>query len=192
MKRLLLTITIFACSNAMAFDNQRWLDCSNINNNDDRLACYDRVAKSIQSRETIRSDNAVSSSDDVPEQPLVISSSSAEATQLISEPIIPVKIEKQEEQISAAEIEAGFGLEHKKTQQEEDTESVSFTIEKAKKSIHGKWTLWFDNGQKWQTISSEKLKFKAGQDVKISRGVFNSFVLNVEGSNRTVKVKRTK
>ncbi|MDN3652393.1 hypothetical protein QWY77_06405 [Thalassotalea ponticola] len=179
MRPILLTVALLTCSSAFAFDSQRWLDCSNINNNDDRLACYDRVANSLKSEPT----SAPSATDPVPEAvapaPTVTTATAATAaaTNAASD-------------TAQGSVQAGFGLEHKMTEQEQAVDALTMTISKAKQSLHGEWTLWFENGQQWRTLSNKRIKFKAGQEVVISRGIFNSFTISAVDSNRTTKIKR--
>ena len=166
--------------------------CADIDNKETRLQCYDNYMLK-QSRTENEEVTEVVEVVETP-QPLVLSSE-PESDTLISAAIPPqvnnnIKLEsvQKEEQ----NVKQNFGLEHKKTAAEEATDSLTFTIATAKKSIHGKWTLTFTNEQKWVTISSERMKFKAEQEVIISRGMFNSFMLKVMNSNRSVKVKRIK
>ncbi|TRX55092.1 hypothetical protein [Thalassomonas sp. M1454] len=154
--------------------------CAKLSDDKQRLACFDAWF-SANNLTTSTSDNSA------PE----VAITTAESSPLITEPILPepaaVTVQAPD---PAKELENNFGNEHKKTQAEIDTDHFIFTIEKASKNPHGKWTLTFTNGQKWSTISSGRIKLKSGQQVKISRGMFNSFSLTTENSNRSVKVKR--
>lgn len=161
--------------------------CADIDNKELRLQCFDDyMLKQSNGQSTVTAE--------IP-KPLVLSSAPENET-LISTAVPPAidTTQKQEliEQHEEQKLKQNFGLEHKKTTVEEATESLSLTIAKAKKSVHGKWTLTFTNEQKWVTISSERMKFKAEQEVIISRGMFNSFMLKLQNSNRSVKVKRIK
>ncbi|WOH36078.1 hypothetical protein RI844_11925 [Thalassotalea fonticola] len=161
--------------------------CKSIEDKELRLQCFDSYI--------VEQSNTESKVTAEAPQPLVLSSE-PESDAIISSAVPPAidttqqqkLIQQQEDQ----QVKQNFGLEHKKTAIEEATESLTFTIAKVKKSVHGKWTLTFTNEQKWVTISSERMKFKPEQKVIVSRGVFNSFLLKISGSNRSVKVKRIK
>ncbi|KGJ98027.1 hypothetical protein [Thalassotalea sp. ND16A] len=165
--------------------------CSQINEDDKRLQCFDTYIAAQNSVVTVNKPVIHSNTEDVPE-PFVLSSTPPE-TELIAGAVPPVaksQAPKLANDNQQKEIEQGFGLEHKKSEAELATDEISYTITKVKKSVHGKWTLSFANGQRWVTISPERMKFKKDQQVIISRGVFNSFLLKPKDSNRTVKVKR--
>ncbi|MDG1732546.1 MAG: hypothetical protein P8H39_06160 [Thalassotalea sp.] len=157
--------------------------CAQVKNDSERLACFDLW---FSNKNSLQNTSKI----DSPATNAAITT--AESNTLITEPIVPEPIvvvnnvpdpQKQ--------IEQNFGNEHKKTQAEIDVDHFIFTIKTATKNPHGKWRITFTNGQKWSSISSGKVKLKAGQQVKISRGMFNSFSLTTENSNRSIKVKRT-
>ncbi|WNC68332.1 hypothetical protein RI845_17660 [Thalassotalea nanhaiensis] len=183
---LLLTLFSTTC---FADIPKELVACADIDNKETRLQCYDNYMLKQSRTESEGTAVAVETP-----QPLVLSSE-PESETLISTPVPPQVSSKKEQgsvQKEEQAIKKNFGLEHKKTSVEEATDSLIFTIATAKKSVHGKWTLTFTNEQKWVTISSERMKFKAEQEVIISRGMFNSFMLKVMNSNRSVKVKRIK
>ncbi|WNC72656.1 hypothetical protein RGQ13_01370 [Thalassotalea psychrophila] len=189
MHNKIISVVIFSIFSAASFANipNELAACTDIDNKELRLQCFDNfMAKQSKTENKAKTE--------IP-QPLVLTSA-PEGKALISAAVPPTtdvkhkkdQIQQQEEQ----QVKQNFGLEHKKTTEEEATESLTFTIKKAKKSVHGKWTLTFTNEQKWVTISSEKMRFKAEQEVIIRRGIFNSFMLKIADSNRSVKVKRIK
>lgn len=156
--------------------------CAKLINDNDRLACFDLWLASKQSLQN-------TSKIDSPATEAAITT--AESNTLITEPIVPSPVAAvNNESEPAKELEQNFGNEHKKTQAEIDADHFIFTIEKASKNPHGKWSLTFTNGQKWVSVSSGRVKLKSGQQVKISRGLFSSFSLTTKNSNRSIKVKR--
>jgi len=60
-----------------------------------------------------------------------------------------------------------------------------------KKAPYGELIIELDNGQQWRQVGSDSLRLKKQDVVVIERGVFNSFLLKVEGQNRSIRVKRT-
>ena len=187
-----LSFTLFFCLSAVANEQniQPMLEaCASISDDKERLQCFDALV--FQQRKL-----ASNTSSGLPAEVKPVITSAPLEAEIISGPVLPsaapVESETIKKQEQIEKVQQGFGLEHKKTQAELEVESLDLTITKTKKSVHGKWTLTFDNGQVWVTISTAKMKFKVSQQVSISRGVFNSFTLTMPNSNRSVKVKRVK
>ncbi|WP_068546207.1 hypothetical protein [Thalassotalea crassostreae] len=176
-KLIALLLVSFFSTHAFATTIQ---ECAAIDEDKQRLSCYDDMAKAI-----VETDTNKERTSEV--KPLILSSAPVE-DEIINQPVLPTVKEKSEEE-QVQQVEANFGLKQKKVKTIEETHLI---IKSSKLSKHGKWTIKFENGQIWTTLSSERMKFKVGQKVKISRGVFNSFILSVENQNRTVKVKRIK
>lgn len=197
MAKLLAILLLFTVNVSFANIDAQALQCAGIKNDQQRLSCFDQWLVTAQTNKTTMPVN----SNSIPmatttvvatAAPLVLSTQSASDEQLITESIPGQQqptVEKSTEQ-SSQDLEQGFGLEHKRTAQETDTDNLSFTISAVKKSLRDKWTLTFSNGQKWQTITSARMKFKVDQQVIISRGTFNSFSIKHTDSNRSVKIKR--
>ena len=81
-----------------------------------------------------------------------------------------------------------FGIEHKNY--DKDTKSITAYVTKIGKQPHGELIIHLDNGHIWNQINSERFTLKIGEQVKISRGFFNSFTMKVVGRNKGIKVKR--
>jgi hypothetical protein len=81
-----------------------------------------------------------------------------------------------------------FGIEHKVI--EKAASSISSTVVSIVQSKRGFWTITLDNGQKWRQISSDGFVLRKGEEIEISRGTFNSFLLSKKGSERQTKVTR--
>lgn len=173
--------------------------CAKVTDDTQRLACFDNYiaaqtmpveqAKVAAQQPKVAPVPAPETSTAVP----FLLSSEDDEPDLISGPKSPQQ-QSSEPSVAVTQksIEDNFGFEHKKTKEELENEALQFTIAKAKKSVHGKWTITFTNEQKWTTLSNERMKFKAGQTAIISRGMFNSFSLKLPNSNRSVKIKRVK
>ncbi|ATC99941.1 MULTISPECIES: type VI secretion system-associated protein TagO [Pseudoalteromonas] len=81
-----------------------------------------------------------------------------------------------------------FGLEHKKLDKE--TDEITSVVVSVKKKPHGELMVTLENGHVWHQTGTEYFSVKEGETVIISRGLFNSFTMKVEGRNRGIKVKR--
>lgn len=80
--------------------------------------------------------------------------------------------------------------EHKNIAKENDS-SISSTVSAIKEAAYGELIITLENGQQWRQIGSDGITLKEDDNVVISRGVFNSFLLKKEGQNRSIRVKRT-
>ena len=83
-----------------------------------------------------------------------------------------------------------FGLEHKEIA-ENGEESITSMISSVKKAPYGELIITLENNQQWRQIGSDSLRLDEGDTVIISRGVFNSFLLKKADQNRSIRVKRT-
>ena len=70
-----------------------------------------------------------------------------------------------------------------------ELKSITARVVSLRERHQGGALLTLDNGQQWLQLGSEDLVLKVGDGVKISRGMFDSFILMTDG-NRTAPVKR--
>ena len=78
-----------------------------------------------------------------------------------------------------------------KTQKIVIPSNLSNVITKVTRYQADKYILTLKNGQQWKVLEpSRKGYFKINQNIKISKGLFGSFDLNVENLNKKYKVKR--
>jgi len=54
------------------------------------------------------------------------------------------------------------------------------------------FTVTLNNGQMWRQTEVSRIKIDVGDRIEIEEGVFGSFILTSEASNRTARVKRVK
>ncbi|KAF7785624.1 hypothetical protein PRUB_a4337 [Pseudoalteromonas rubra] len=118
--------------------------CSQLQSDDKRLACYDKLAADYANK-----------SHPVRSQPPATDAKS-------------------------------FGLEHK----QDNEQTISATVLELSKSANGLRRFTLDNQQRWQQIGTQAFFAKEGDTVTIRRGSFNSFIMQKEGSNRSIKVRR--
>lgn len=137
--------------------------CSSISKDDQRLACFDKLA---QSSVTLLSTTTV------------INQSVSKTEQVIS---------KETKKVD------DFSKQHlKKTQEEMGPDSISATISELNKLIRGQWVVYLENGQEWQQKDDRKIKLIVGDRVLLKKGSMGAVYLYKEGSNRNIRVKRLK
>ena len=72
----------------------------------------------------------------------------------------------------------------------ERIESLNARITELQQAGYERVAMTLDNGQTWQQIDSSSLRLRVGDDVRIERASFGSFMLQKVGSKRTMRVKR--
>jgi hypothetical protein len=156
--------------------NERLMQCAVLKDSLERLVCYDQLTKSART---------------APEEALTVQRAPVTAAPVmpVAQPKSPTIVQAPAEQAKSAEEE--FGLEHKQTEEQKNTDNQEMVIKAAKQNQYDQWTITFTNGQKWKQVDNTNMKFKEGDKVIISRGFWNSFNLKKAGSNRSMKVKRT-
>lgn len=166
----LLTITGTAQANEVNL--QALQACTFVENDFNRLLCYDNVmaGKSLSKPATKQQIEQPAASSATPV-------AAAPVTAAASTQIVKTKNED-------------FGLEHKEVAKVND-DQISAIVKSVKKAPYGELIIELDNGQQWRQVGSDSLRLKEQDVVVIERGVFNSFLLKVEGQNRSIRVKRT-
>ncbi|KPZ65287.1 hypothetical protein AN392_01441 [Pseudoalteromonas sp. P1-16-1b] len=168
MNKHLLSLLALASVPVLAatpINEQALQACSFIENDFNRLLCYDN---------TIAGKSLTQSARKQPEQP-----AQANVKADTSTVTAPVAIKEKE-----------FGLEHKEIT-ENGEESITSIISSVKKAPYGELIITLENNQQWRQIGSDSLRLDEGDTVIISRGVFNSFLLKKADQNRSIRVKRT-
>jgi len=152
---------IFANKNENLF--YRLANCTQILNDQNRLICFDKLAKK---------NTALLTSVKVNNKPVL--------------QIEPVTL-KNSKQID------NFSKQHlKKTKEERGPNSILATISNVKQLIRGQWVISFENGQKWQQTDSAKIKLKEGNNIRLEKGSLGAVYLFKENSHRNIRVKRLK
>ncbi|MBB1352746.1 hypothetical protein [Pseudoalteromonas sp. SR45-5] len=158
MKKQLLSLLVLLSAPTFAaqteFNTQALQACSFIENDFNRLLCYDN---------TIAGKSLVKPS----------------VTKTLT---TPTEVKKTADE---------FGLEYKKSQTEKDAE-IKAMVASVEEAAYGELIISLDNGQQWRQIGSDSMRLKKNDTIVISRGVFNSFLLKIDGENRSIRVKRTK
>jgi hypothetical protein len=81
-----------------------------------------------------------------------------------------------------------FGLEYK--QIAESGSAITSKVTKVSTKPRGELIINLENGHVWHQTGNDRFKLNEGETVTITRGVFNSFTLKVDGRNKGIKVKR--
>lgn len=171
MKKQLLSLLVLLSAPTFAaqteFNTQALQACSFIENDFNRLLCYDNtIAGKSLTKPTITKTLTPPTANNVPQA------------------------------VAAAPMQAkakadDFGLEHKESQVEKETE-IKAMVTSVKEAAYGELIISLDNGQQWRQIGSDSMRLKENDTIAISRGAFNSFLLKQDGKNRSIRVKRTK
>jgi hypothetical protein len=92
---------------------------------------------------------------------------------------------------AVATTESGFGLERVEGADRKEVKEIRSRYVGDFTGWDGKTVFRLENGQAWQQIESGRMSWKATNPmITIKRGFMGSYVLKVEGVNKTVRVKR--
>jgi len=88
-----------------------------------------------------------------------------------------------------------FGAENLKGNDEneaEEIDEITLNVQQIITHPRGEHTYVMANNQHWRESKPSRLNVKEGQNVIIKKGMFSSYYLMLEDSNRRISVKRTK
>lgn len=153
--------------------------CASIEQNDTRLACFDRLMHTEQAQ-------AASPRPPAPPQaapqPPIESTAKAGAVAASQTPTAPVR---------KSEPVAEFGMEAQR-QREQAVDEISATITQVAKDPRGKYIITLDNDMVWKQQDTDYFRPKKGDLATVERGALGVFYFAVESGNRRIKVKRLK
>ncbi len=165
------------------------VDCSEIESDEARLACYDeRFGRSDAGDQVPPS--AVEATADVaaaPEPAATAEPAAESAPAVAPAPEAAPKASgeqlfgKSSDETSAAIAEAA-GVE--------DVSSITASATSVASDPYGKITISLDNGQRWRQVRAERFDVSVGDEVVIRRAVFGSFTLQRKSGGRKTKVRR--
>ena len=90
---------------------------------------------------------------------------------------------------SAAPVAAAAATSEEVAKKNDD--EITAVVKSVRKAPYGELIIELENGQQWRQVGSDRMKLEVSDKVIIERGVFNSFLLRIEGQNRSIRVKRT-
>jgi|TARA_B110000914_G_C15415888_1_gene424121 hypothetical protein len=178
MIRLLFTITFILSPLMVA--NDKAGTCASIENDKNRLVCYDHFFKykSVESNKDIR--NNTSSRLNAKE------SRHQNKTQKIN-PNKETTLKKDEDEFGLTEFEK------RKLKPAPDSDFIKSSITSALRARSGKTRFKLDNGQIWESQSTitkaRERTFVSKKNVRIEKGRFGFWMIEPESKNKT-KVKR--
>ncbi|WP_051215768.1 hypothetical protein [Ferrimonas futtsuensis] len=80
-----------------------------------------------------------------------------------------------------------FGLSDKRP---EEPEAIEAAVSKLQQDPYGKFIVTLDNGQVWKQIDSKRFRLKKDKPITIKKASLGSFMLSQEGSSKSARVKR--
>ncbi len=172
--------------------------CVEIVDDQERLACFDatRVCATIQSNSGRLDcfDSAYSDADS--------SKAQAEVRAMpVEVPVEPdasvdhssqVQLSDNDKKPESAENSTSTEEFGKETRLDAPKEFIEATIVEVITNALKIDYLRLDNGHIWRENEDSRVRFKVGRKVTIEEGIFSSFNLTMEGTRKTVKVKRVK
>ena len=166
------------------------LECAQKKDSLVRLLCYDEVVKSLNNNKvkTIRNDNAGPTLNNI----ITPVTSSGTTAPIALE--MPSAVNSMQKMTVDSQINQ-FGSENvelKPGQKVDQLTQVVFTVKSLKKTVYKQWNIVFDNDQIWKQVSSDHMRLNVGDKVEVSKGVLGSYKLKKTGSNRSIRVKRSK
>ena len=141
-----------------------------------RLACYDGLAEGLRSAapaESVASDDSSPSKNASPAAPTV-------------DPTTGVPVSAQTQSVKSRKPET-FDLDV------EQKQSIRVMIEETKRNARGDWYFYFDNDEVWKQIDSRTRRIPPlPVAATVSRGLFSSHKLHIDGEQWAMKVRRVK
>jgi len=172
MKNMYLLLITLVAFSVHAESNSNLENCAKIKSDQDRLACYDALVKSLN-----------------PEIPVVKPTTVEKTYDQVSGPTktVPKQVEDTQKLENTEDL---FGKPTVEIQ----------TIEQLDSYLVGNFRGWkkgdileLKNGQKWKVVSSPRGYVNlTDPKVSIKKGMFGDFNMKVEGLNARAKVKRIK
>ncbi|MCC5880556.1 MAG: hypothetical protein JJU03_11760 [Idiomarina sp.] len=172
--------------------SQRMLACRSIESAVERLDCFDRVARSL---DTAGSDERAGSErargDAARTSAQARAAANREQADARQEEALQRAAEARE--AGAARAEQGrsdnFGREHRRDPDaDDDLRYVEIT--EAWQNPRGLWRFRMDDGSEWHQTQNERFQYDENANYFIERGILSSFRLGWEGSNRNIRIRR--
>ena len=167
------------------------IKCGGIEDSRERIACYDRLARSAESaaEESHRPPSNVREETPTPEE-------AAPPTLVERQPTLPVVAEPERRSATATPLTDSdaidaFGAEKLRHSGGEAIDRVVAEIAAVRKLSRGNFQLALDNGQTWREIEYDKYtRYAVGDTVEIRRGRLGTYDLVSRETGHRNKVRR--
>lgn len=169
---------ILVSTNVNAGVEQELLACAMKSDKLDRLVCFDALAETVKTSQSMTSAASVAPVVAAATVPAVAASQPTPATPTT----LPATLSK------SAEDEFGGNFKA----EEKSLEKLYMEVASVKKDPYGALKISFSNGQVWKQSDSRRYKLKAGETVYVEKAALGSFVLGTDTRNATIRVKRIK
>jgi len=174
--RIALLTAAMACATVSNAEQHPLSACRGIADDATRLACYDSMADQAN----VLADQATATADQTSMPANAEPAAAAPAPSAPSAEDFFGRDARQSEDIA---------LRSAGTQPAED---IYARVAGTRVNANGKLTLELDNGQVWTQVDSSRLRIKDGEEVRIRRAVFNSFLLSRVQGGTAIRVRRYK
>lgn len=191
---------------------QDMLQCAKIEDAEDRLACFDAAAKlanqkAAQKKQTpkkqVPAEPQAKKKEPAPAAKAAMgtttgsklempanTASRAKPTQLDDNQTVGEQADGDQSDGNQVEDDFGRPSEFFKP---ETPDVITAKVEKHWRDFHGKYFFQLENGQLWKEASGSRLRLTKKVDtVRIKKGLFGGYLITVEGSPRSGRVKRIK
>ena len=134
--------------------------CADIEDAEERLSCYDRVAEATRNMPVIRLPRA----ERITTAPVVSGNDSQGA--------------------SVRGDSFGYG------EQRDGPRTRTYRVVAARHNDFTGWTLEFDNGSTWKQVGTDDYRIEIGEQYSVRRNSFNSYMLSNFANNRKIRISR--
>lgn len=179
----------------------RLLACADIGNPDDRLACFDSVVESVRPMDGMASDSGAvpaaagvaATASVAARTPPAAAPATAAATGVApaAAPMPapePQAIASPGPSVAPADPAPAAAAS---PEEDRDADTGSAVITGVRENLDGRFTVELDNGEVWRETEGSRVGMPAeGAGVTISRGVFGSYRMKIEGIPREARVRQ--
>lgn len=193
--RLTVLLLILAALPAAGQDRDAFMRCAGIAGDAERLSCYDRLARDLIELGSAGGASAAVAASAGPATGTAASTGAPSSPPPQAAPATADTPKETADPASAApDEESSFGIEQTREAKFETVESIRTRIAGEFEGWEGKGTRFeLENGQVWEQIDTSRWRHQeTSPEVVIERGMFGSYQLSLEGSNRSVRVRRIK
>lgn len=168
--------------------------CKTISDPNDRLRCVDKVFDKVGRSSAVSANNDNGDANGGQTETVI-----QPRTALQSETALEATPENARDDFSEPKIAAqdSFGFSAERVIKNDRPDALSADIESISRTKSGKYVIILSNGQVWRQIRADTKRLLVKNDgegavANIKRRSLGSHTLSLEGSNRSIKVKRVK